>query len=82
MTTSLYGSLFKAFRKALFLFPTLATGLFVFVLIDDLGGKGQFGDDVLLGGIAIEGIVLGRNINIILGSDSKPIILYMQAVGL
>ena len=48
---------------------------------NNFGSKSKLGDYVLMVvKIAIEGVVLGRNIDVILFSYSEPIILYVQAV--
>lgn len=52
------------------------------LLIDDLCGKAELGDDVLLFGVAGEGVVFCGNIKAIEGLDIAIIIFNMQAVGL
>ena len=48
--------------------------------VKNLCGEGKLGDNVLLFGVAKEGIVFGGNIHAIIGLDIAPIVFDMQAV--
>ena len=47
-----------------------------------LGGKGELGDNVGLCRIAVEGVILGGNINEVKRLDTKEVVLDMKAVRL
>ena len=46
-------------------------------LVDDLGGKGELGHNVLLCGEAIEGVVFGGDVNTVIGLDMRKIVLHV-----
>ena len=81
-------ALMKAQIKPFYLYSALfvrfcassSGGLSLAPLVEYLGGKGDLGGNVFLGGIAIEGIVLGRNVNTIPKRlDLGEIILHVKA---
>ena len=49
-------------------------------LIKDLGGKGQLGNNICLGGVAIERILLGGDIQAIQGLQIAIIVFNMQTI--
>ena len=49
-------------------------------LVDLLGGECQFGDDVGIGGVAVEGIRFGGNIEAVFLAEPVEIVFHMEAV--
>ena len=49
-------------------------------LVDLLGSEGQLGDDVRVGGVAIEGIGLRGDVEAIFLAEAVEIVLHVEAV--